>query len=68
MTRGLRRDTENILIYWKKFICALSFKVSISSQHLGKHLLRHQADIKQALHQAFHQGGSRYSSKTSLSV
>ena len=44
-----------------------AFSVSIFGQHSGKHLLRHQADIKQALHQASHQGGS-YNSKTSLSV
>ena len=34
-----RRDTENILIYWKNFTSGHSFKVSVFSQHL----LRHQA-------------------------
>ena len=29
-----------------------AFSVSISGQHSSQHLLRHQADIKQALHQA----------------
>ena len=51
MARGLPRDTENILVYWKNFTSGLflqsAFSVSISGQHKGQHLLRHQADIKE---------------------
>ena len=51
MARGLPRDTENIPVYWKNFASGLilqsAFSVSISGQHQGQHLLRHQADIKE---------------------
>ena len=51
MARGLPRDTENIPVYWKNFTSGLflqsAFSVSISGQHWGQHLLRHQADIKE---------------------
>ena len=51
MACGLPRDTENIPVYWKNFTSGLflqsAFSVSISGQHKGQHLLRHQADIKE---------------------
>ena len=33
VARGLPRDTENILVYWKNFTSGLSFTVSILGQH-----------------------------------
>ena len=51
VARGLPPDAENIPVYWKNFTSGLSlqsaFSVSISCQHKGQHLLRHQADIKE---------------------
>ena len=62
MATAVYRRTPKIFRYTGKILHVASllkstFSVSISGQHLGQHLPHHQADMKQALHQASNQGG-----------